>query len=148
MGRLEAIWIKRARKGPMDRHEEARAVEDRGLVGNANQGGRRQVTVIEEEVFEQLSRELGVEIDPSVRRANLMVTGVRLQESRGRILKVGGMRLKIEGETTPCEMLEEVVPGLQNAMKPDWRGGAYGVVLNDSEVRLGDRVDWESPGDQ
>ena len=143
MGTLKAIWIKRAKRGPMDSFDGARAVKDRGLVGNANQGGRRQVTVIEQEVFEKLSTELGIEIDPSVRRANLMVTGLQLKESRGRVLRVGNLLLRIEGETRPCERMEEAIPGLQAAMEPDWRGGAYGVVLNDSDVEVGDHFEWE-----
>ena len=129
----------------MDPFDKAEVIEDRGLVGNANQGGRRQITVIEDEVFEQLSKELGVEFDPSLRRANLMVSGVQLKESRGRILRVGGLRLKVEGETRPCERMEEAVPGLQAALGLDWRGGVHGVVLNDSEIQVGDRVEWEEP---
>ena len=47
-GRLEAIWIKRAKRGVMDPVSRATLVADRGITGNANQGGRRQVTIIEQ----------------------------------------------------------------------------------------------------
>ena len=47
-GHLRAIWIKRMKRGPMDPRETATLVPGRGLVGNANQGGRRQVTLISE----------------------------------------------------------------------------------------------------
>ncbi len=40
-GTLEAIWLKRVRGGPMDPVASAELVAGRGLVGNANQGGRR-----------------------------------------------------------------------------------------------------------
>lgn len=50
-GRLEAIWIKRAKRGPMDPAPRARLVAGRGIAGNANQGGRRQVTVIARETW-------------------------------------------------------------------------------------------------
>jgi hypothetical protein len=36
---LAAIWIKRAKRGPMDPHPSALLVGGRGLAGNANQGG-------------------------------------------------------------------------------------------------------------
>lgn len=38
MGRLEKIWIKRAKRGPMDGKDRATLIEGRGLVGSANQG--------------------------------------------------------------------------------------------------------------
>ena len=53
-GKLVAIWIKRARRVKMDAVEAAQLRAGRGLVGNANQGGRRQVTLIEDEVFFEL----------------------------------------------------------------------------------------------
>ena len=36
-GRLESIWIKRFRHGPMDRADAVQLVAGRGIVGNANQ---------------------------------------------------------------------------------------------------------------
>lgn len=142
-GRLEAIWIKRAKNGPMDPRERAVAVTDRGLVDNANQGGHRQVTLIEAEKWRRVAEELGVAVDPRARRANLMVSGIDLEGSRNRILRIGNCRFRLFGETRPCRQMEETVPGLQQALDPDWRGGAYGRVLDDGEVAVGDAVFWE-----
>ena len=138
-GRVESIWIKRVRRGPMDPVSSATFVADRGIVGNADQGGRRQVTVIEREVFDRVMRTLPV-ARPVMRRANLMVSGVPLQDTRGRILTVGGVRIFIGGETRPCERMDEQCAGLTAALGPDWAGGVYGVVLDDGEVRIGDGV--------
>ncbi len=140
---LDSIWIKRAHRGPMDPVQSCRALSSRGLEGNADQGGRRQVTVVESEVFDQVSGELGRSVDPIVRRANLLISGVALAESRGRILRVGDLRLEIAGETRPCERMDEAVPGLRKALGPEWRGGAYGIVLNDCVIQTGDPVFWE-----
>ena len=142
-GRLEAIWIKRVRRGPMDPVDAADLRAGRGIIGNANQGGRRQVTIIEREVWSSVMRNVGADLDPSTRRANLMVSGVALAATRGRILRIGTCRIRILGETKPCEQMEALVPGLRDAMYPEWRGGAFGEVLNDGGIAIGDRVEWE-----
>jgi MOSC domain-containing protein YiiM len=141
-GRLEAIWIKRAHRGKMDEVTEATAIAGQGLDGNVDRSRRRQVTLIEREVWERLMRELDADVDPSSRRANLMVSGVRLAETRGRILRVGGVRLAIGGETTPCERMDEALPGLRAAMRTDWGGGVFAQVLDDGLIVVGDAVTW------
>ena len=143
MGQLKAIWIKRAKRGPMDPHESAVLVADQGIEGNANLGGRRQVTIIEEEMWQGLMDELDSDLPPTTRRANLMVSGFPLKDSRYRILRIGDCRIKIMGETKPCNRMEEALEGLRSAMFPDWRGGAYGEVLEGGEIRVGDEVEWE-----
>ncbi len=142
MGELAAIWIKRAKRGKMDPADTATLVAGRGLVGNADQGRRRQVTLIEEEVWRSLMDRLGAAADPSSRRANLMLRGIRLPETRGRVLRIGGCRIRIGGHLTPCYLMDEVLPGLQAAMRPDWGGGAFAEVLDDGEIRVGDSVEW------
>lgn len=144
-GRLEAIWIKRRKLGPMDPAGAATLVADRGIAGNANQGGIRQVTIIEQEVFDGIRRTLP-DAEPSMRRANLMVSGIRLAHTRGHTLTVGGLRIALHGETRPCHRMDEQCPGLTSALDPDWAGGAYGVVLDSGEVRVGDSVSI-GPGD-
>ncbi|HEX5720587.1 MAG TPA: sulfurase, partial [Thermoanaerobaculia bacterium] len=71
-GRLSAIWLKRFKRGPMDPRESATLLPGRGLEGSANQGGRRQVTLISEEGWAEAIDALGAPIEPSARRANLM----------------------------------------------------------------------------
>ncbi len=142
-GRLDAIWIKRAARGPMDAVERVRAVPARGLEANANQGGKRQVTLIEREVFDRLRDDLSPAVRPVQRRANLMVSGVRLAETRGRVLRVGSVRIRIHGETKPCERMDDAVAGLREALTPEWRGGVYGEVLDESEIAVGNVVQWE-----
>jgi MOSC domain-containing protein YiiM len=144
-GRLEAIWLKRAHRGPMDEVQEATAVRGQGLQGSVGRSRRRQVTVIEQEVWRELTRTLGVPAPSSGRRANLMISGIRLEETRGLVLRVGGVRLAIGGETTPCERMDEVAPGLRDLMRPRWGGGIFAQVLDDGIVTVGDVVTLERP---
>lgn len=124
----------------MDPVLEATAVQGKGLVGDVTTSRRRQVTIIEREVWEALTKQLGVTAQPSGRRANLMVSGIRLFDTRGTILRVGGVRLAIGGETTPCERMDEVVPGLRTAMQSGWGGGVFAQVLDDGIITVGDAV--------
>jgi MOSC domain-containing protein YiiM len=142
-GRVEAIWLKRAHRGKMDEVTEATFVAGKGIDGNVDRSRRRQVTIIEREVWTRVQEELGSDVPPSARRANLMISGVELEGTRGRILRVGGVRLEIGGETTPCERMDEARNGLRAALRPHWGGGAFAQVLDDGVVRIGDAVAWE-----
>lgn len=139
-GRLEAIWIKRTKRGPMDPSTSATLKTGEGIEGNADRGGRRQVTVIEKEVFDHLRTTVSAEVRPRMRRANLLVSGVRLEETRGQVLQVGSCRILIQGETRPCERMDEALPGLREALAPGWRGGVYGTVLEGGPIKVGDAV--------
>ena len=141
-GTLEAIWIKRMKRGPMDSVECATLEMGSGLLGNANQGGRRQITIIEQEVWEQLMCDVQGNLHPSARRANLLISGLSLHRSRKKILLIGRCRIRILGETKPCERMEETWAGLQTAMAQPWAGGAFGEVLDDGEILVGDSVSW------
>ena len=79
--------------------------------------------------------EIEAQVDPRARRANLLLRGIDLYQTADRVLQVAGCRIKIRGETLPCGRMDEAAPGLQAALAPEWRGGAYGVVLEGGTVR-------------
>jgi MOSC domain-containing protein YiiM len=127
----------------MDAAAEATLVAGRGLAGNANQGGTRQVTLIVLERWQELMDRFGADLDTDARRANLVIDGLDLFDSRGRRLRIGGACLLIRGETRPCEQMDEALDGLQAAMRERWAGGAYAEVIEGGNIAIGDSVTWD-----
>ena len=143
MGEILSIWIKRAHRGVMDAVDEARLLAGSGVEGSADQGGRRQITILDEAAWQRACRDAGAEVDPVSRRANVLVRGIELAQTRGRTIRLGACRILIHGETRPCNLMDEMQPGLRKAMGPEWRGGVYGEILDDGVIRIGDRVGLE-----
>ncbi len=142
MGRIAALWIKRVRRRPMDPVERAAARAGAGLEGNADQGGRRQVTLLDVARWSDAEAELGAQVPFTARRANVLTEGIDYLESRGRVLALGGVRVRIRGNTRPCERMDEARAGLRSALAPEWRAGAYGELLDDGEIAVGDAAEW------
>jgi MOSC domain-containing protein YiiM len=138
MGEIVSIWIKRAHRGPMDRVREAELVAGRGVRGSADQGRKRQITIITEESWDEAQEAVGMAVDPSARRANVLVRGLDLESSRGKLLRLGDCVVRVFGETRPCNLMDEVQPGLREALKPRWRGGVFGEIVEGGTIHVGD----------
>jgi MOSC domain-containing protein YiiM len=144
-GRVEALWLKPEEYGPMKPVDELRVVARTGIEHNADWGGKRQITILEKERWDAMMAELGhPDVDPSARRANVLISGCTLADSKHRILHLGDVRVEIMGETRPCERMDQAHPGLRRAMAAPWNGGAYGIVLDDGAIRIGDPVELEA----
>jgi MOSC domain-containing protein YiiM len=126
----------------MDAAQTAELVVGQGLASNANQGGKRQITLIEMEVWSRLMRELGADLPTATRRANLVVSQLPLALTRGRILRIGDCQLRINGETKPCERMDEACMGIKAALYPDWGGGAFAEVVTGGRIAVGDKIKW------
>ena len=126
----------------MDPVDTATLVEGKGVEDSANFGSYRQVTLIALERWLDVTAALEAEVDPSARRADLMVSGLDLEKSRGRLLTVGDCVVRIEGEVKPCERMDEAFRGLREALVPSWGAGAWGVVLRGGSIAVGDAVSW------
>jgi MOSC domain-containing protein YiiM len=140
-GEIVNIWIKRAHRGVMDWVQQAEAIAGRGLIGNADQGRRRQITIIDEAAWREAAAETGHDVDPSKRRANVMLRGMSLADSRGKLLRLGECLVRILGETRPCEQMEEAQAGLRKALSPNWRAGVFGEIVEGGTIRIGDRAE-------
>ncbi len=144
MAVLHQIWIKRSHRGKMDAAMRANLITGRGLAGNANQGGPRQITLMDLGRWQELMDRLGADLDTNARRANLVIDSLDLFDSRGKTLRIGAARLLIHGETRPCERMDEALPGLQEMMRDRWSGGVFAEVIEGGEISVGDEVEWVS----
>jgi MOSC domain-containing protein YiiM len=84
----------------------------------------------------------------TVRRANLLVEGMRLPRAAGAQLRIGPVLLEVTYPTQPCARMDEVWPGLLKALHPDWRGGITARVLEGGEIAIGDAATIEFAPDE
>jgi MOSC domain-containing protein YiiM len=140
-GEIVDIWIKYAHGGVMDWVHQADAIPGRGLAGNTR-SRRRQITIIDEAAWLEAAAETGHDVDPSKRRANVMLRGLPLADSRGKLLRIGECLVRILGETRPCEQMEKAQAGLRKALRPNWRGGVFGEIVEGGSIRIGDRAEF------
>lgn len=126
----------------MDPVEAATLVEGKGVEGSANFGSYRQVTIITLDRWLAMMGEIGADVDPSARRADLMISGLDLERSRDRLINLGTCLLRIGGEVKPCERMDEAYGGLRDVMRPHWSGGAWAEVLRGGDIVIGDAVSW------
>ena len=139
-GHLEAIYLRPCSRAPVRGVPEAAAIAGQGLEGDHAVGGSRQVTLLSAEAWRDACAQLGQDLPPELRRANLLLSGVELPE-RGSQLRVGPVVIEIRGETRPCELLD--APGrvgLCAALRPARRGGVYGEISTGGALRVGDEV--------
>jgi MOSC domain-containing protein YiiM len=117
-----------------------------GVDGDARgKPGKRQVTILDQAAWEAARQELGrPDLPWLLRRANLLVSGLDLRNSTGRLLRVGPALLEITGETDPCVKIDRPTPGLRRALTPDWRGGVTARVRDGGRIEAGMAVAFEA----
>ena len=102
----------------------------------------RQVTVLFAEDWALAVAGLDPATPWTVRRATLLVSGLANRKRAGDVLAIGNVRLLVTGETQPCKRMDEQMPGLWDAMRPDWRGGVTARVIAGGDIAVGDVVGW------
>lgn len=147
MGTLAGIARHRVPKGAMETLDQVAVTLSGGLDGDfrgtIKPGGRgqRQVTLIERADWDAATAEIGRTIPWFERRANLLIEGLDLPKIPGTKLRIGpDVVLSITRETDPCSRMDALAPGLQAALRPDWRGGACTHVVVGGMIRVGDPV--------
>ena len=72
--------------------------------------GKRQVTVLSAEAWSIACEAIGLELPWTMRRANLLVSGLTFDETWvGKVIKIGQLQLEITKETDPCYRMDEAL---------------------------------------
>lgn len=142
MAKLIGIAQRDKKRAPMQLLNSASVSLEKGVANDfRGKPGKRQVTVLTSEGWNQACNEIKTTIPWTARRANLLIEGMDLENSANCKLKIGSAILLITRETDPCERMEEVHPELFNALKPNWRGGVCCRVVQAGDIKLGDNVE-------
>ena len=138
------VWIgaRPARRETMRVEPIALLEAGRGLVGDryGNDGGARQLTLIEAESLAAIASHLGLgQVAAEDLRRNVVVSGINLLALKGRRFRIGAALLEATGECHPCSRMEEILgAGGYNAMRG--LGGITARVIEGAAIRIGDAV--------
>jgi MOSC domain-containing protein YiiM len=148
-GRLAAIATKARKRAPMKPADRAIVSVEEGIAGDwRGRQKTRQVAVLFAEDWASAVDGLDPATPWTIRRANLLVAGLGNPKQAGGVLAIGDVRFRVTGETQPCVRMDQQLPGLWEALKPDWRGGVTARVIAGGPIAVGDQVRWvEDAGD-
>ncbi len=141
--RLVGIAIKKGTRQPMERVESALVTTEAGVAGDykGSKSKNRQVTVLSSFHWLAVCQELGISLPWTERRANLLLSGFLKfgPELVGKHIHIGKeVVLEITGETFACGRMEEIKPGLKDALDKEWRGGVTCKVLHGGVIKFED----------
>ncbi len=141
--RVLGLALRIAQGRPVREVPEAFAPADGWLEGDHGSWSGRGLTFVAEDDWRAACDDLGARVPWTLRRANVLVSGGSLLPLLGRSVRVGDLRVRIEGETKPCARMDEQHPGLRAALEAPGRGGVYGRILEGGRIRLEDSLQVE-----
>lgn len=148
-GHVSAIYVTPAAEAAPQAVAEVRAVRGRGLEGDRyftregtfsdHSGDGREVTLIEREVIDALSVDLGIDLTRGEHRRNIATCGVPLNHLVGQSFRVGTAVLRGTRLCEPCSHLArvtqpEVLPALVH------RGGLRADIVRGGTIRAADSI--------
>ena len=133
MGEIVGIWRAPKRRQPMERLESAR-IKENGLEGCAHsRPGKRSILFVAAQDLDELGVAHGAV------RENFTVGGADVMSwPVGQRVGVGTAEFEISMVCDPCELMENIRPGLQAEL--EGKRGMLARVIRTGEVSLGDTV--------
>ena len=141
---VKSIAYRTRPKAPMTEIERVEISCEQGLLPDfRGKPGKRQVTLLSVQSWQDACAELDAELPWTFRRANILIDGLRFSaDDVGRIIRLGEAELQVMIETDPCQRMDAQHQGLTAALLPDWRAGVCCKVLKGGAVRIGDNADY------
>jgi MOSC domain-containing protein YiiM len=146
-GEVVEIYIRPELSAPVKKLQEVYAVPGRGLEGDYYFSGvsqrapdaSREVTLIEREALDSITRDYTISLDNGESRRNIVTRNVPLNHLVGKTFQVGEVTLRGIRLCEPCSHLaklteKDVVPALLH------RGGLRAQILNQGTLRVGDEI--------
>ena len=149
-GKLLGIFTTPWKASDLARVDKIEAVAGRGLVGDryfrkegtfsGKDGPDPEITLIEIEALQGLSREYKITLEPAQTRRNLLTSGVPLNQLVGREFSIGPVVLRGIRLCEPCGHLEKltragVLTGLIH------RGGLRAQVITGGNLEVGAAIE-------
>jgi len=139
-GEVLALAHRPLKGAPMATTSILTLTPENGVVEDYGSSLRRQVTILAESSWEMACKEVDEDLDWTSRRANVLVREIDLQSLVNTHVHLGTAIIEVLGEVDPCHVMDAAQQGLKKALKPDWRGGVYGKVIQSGEIRIGDTI--------
>jgi MOSC domain-containing protein YiiM len=134
------LWT-RPEEGMAPAEQEGLHLErGKGVIGDHTFGRLRHVTIVFEDDWNAAAAAVGRSVDPAGRRANVLVSGGRGTRHLDSTVRIGEVLVEIKGITVPCPIMDQAAQGMQEALKPEGRGGIWGRVVKGGEIRRGDTL--------
>jgi MOSC domain-containing protein YiiM len=147
-GVVEEIYVAREGSAAVERVEEVRIIEGRGIEGDrycegtgfwTPYGDVCEVTLISSEDLDRIESELGIHVKNGEHRRNIITRGIRLEDLRGRRFRIGETVLEYDRPRPPCRHVQDLTqPGMTRALKG--RGGICARVIEGGMIRAQDAI--------
>lgn len=138
--RILRLFVRPARRETPEERDALTLVAGRGVEGDHGAGGRRPITILFAGDWSAALTDLGDEVDPIARRANVLVSGAGAGSFVGRTIRLGEAEIEVKGVVAPCARMDEARDGLRAALEPDSRGGVWGEILRGGVITPGDSL--------
>lgn len=146
MAEVISIHVVRKRNAAAESCNTVKVRSNFGIVGDYRSEKFQigQITLVEAEILNAMSRELGYEIPAGASRRQVMVRGIKLNEMIGQNLRIGQILVRVEEKCNPCNNMEKKIgPGAREAMND--KGGIRCRIIQGGQLHVGDKLTVEIP---